>query len=135
MAVHGKPDRSSASARARRGRAATPLPAAVVHRPGRRHVDGDQTPVHAAPHAADGAAPAAARQSPGHRPPVPRDSVGALLFVFLAATLVMVAAVILVGIVERSWVLVPVMLVDFATTLGVVAYITGLLADDGESPA
>jgi hypothetical protein len=135
MAVHGKPDRSSASARARRVRAATPLPAALVHRPGHRRVEGGPNSVHAAPHAGDGAAPAAARQLPGHRPPVPRDSVGALLFVFLAATLVMVAAVILVGIVERSWVLVPVMLVDFATTLGVVAYITGLLADDGESPA
>jgi hypothetical protein len=62
-----------------------------------------------------------------------RDGVGALLFVFVAATLVMVAAVIVVGIVDRLWVLVPVMLVDFATTFGVVAYIARLLADDGES--
>ena len=59
---------------------------------------------------------------------------GALLLVFLAATLVMVAAVIGVGIVARWWVLVPVMLADFATTFGVVAYITRLLGDDGESP-
>jgi hypothetical protein len=64
-----------------------------------------------------------------------RDGVGALLFVFVAATLVMVAAVIVVGIVDRLWVLVPVMLVDFATTFGVVTYILRLLADDGESPA
>jgi hypothetical protein len=64
-----------------------------------------------------------------------RDGVGALLLVFVAATLVMVAAVIVVGIVDRLWVLVPVMLVDFATTFGVVAYIARLLADDGESPA
>ena len=62
-----------------------------------------------------------------------RDGVGALLFVFVAATLVMVAAVIVVGIVDRLWVLAPVMLVDFATTFGVVAYIARLLADDGES--
>jgi hypothetical protein len=66
--------------------------------------------------------------------PSARDGVGQLLSVFLAATLVMVAAVIVVGIVDRSWVLVPVMLVDFATTCGVVAYIARLLADDGESP-
>lgn len=64
-----------------------------------------------------------------------RDGVGALLFVFVAATLVMVAAVSVVGIVDRLWVLVPVMLVDFATTFGVVAYILRVLADDGESPA
>lgn len=64
-----------------------------------------------------------------------RDGVGALLFVFIAATLVMVAAVSVVGIVDRLWVLVPVMLVDFATTFGVVAYILRVLADDGESPA
>jgi hypothetical protein len=62
------------------------------------------------------------------------DGVGELLSVFLAATLVMVTAVIVVGIVGRWWVLVPVMLVDFATTFGVVAYIARLLADDGESP-
>jgi hypothetical protein len=60
--------------------------------------------------------------------------VGALLSVFVAATLVMVAAVIVVGIVERWWVLVPAMLADFATTFAVVTYITRLLGDDGESP-
>jgi hypothetical protein len=43
--------------------------------------------------------------------------------------------VIVVGIVDRWWVLVPVMIVDFATTFGVVAYIARLLADDGEAPA
>jgi hypothetical protein len=52
------------------------------------------------------------------------------LFVFVAATLVMVT----VGIVDRCWVLAPVMLVDLATTFGVVAYITRLFADDGEAP-
>ena len=63
-----------------------------------------------------------------------RDGVGALLGVFLAATLVMVTAVIVVGSVDRLWILAPVMLVDFATTFGVVTYIMRLLADDGESP-
>ena len=47
----------------------------------------------------------------------------------------MVIAVIVVGSVDRLWVLVPVMLVDFATTFGVVTYIMRLLADDGERPA
>jgi hypothetical protein len=60
--------------------------------------------------------------------------VAALLFVFVAATLVMVTAVIAAVIVDRWWVLAPVMLVDFATTFGVVAYIMRLLADDGEAP-
>ena len=45
----------------------------------------------------------------------------------------MVIAVIVVGMVNRLWVLVPVMLVDFATTFGVVTYIARLLSDDGES--
>ena len=66
--------------------------------------------------------------------PSPRHGVGQLLSVFLAATLVMVVAVIVVGTVDGWWVLVPVMLVDFATTFGVVAYIARMLVDDGESP-
>ena len=64
-----------------------------------------------------------------------RDGVGALLGVFVAATLVMVTAVIVVGSVDRLWILAPVMLVDFATTFGVVTYIMRLLSDDGESTA
>ena len=40
------------------------------------------------------------------------------------------------GLLSTAWtVVVPVMLVDFATTCGVVTYIMRLLADDGESPA
>jgi hypothetical protein len=53
--------------------------------------------------------------------------------VFLAATLVMVAAIIVVGIADRWWVLVPVMLVDFAITFGVMSYVVRLLGDDGEA--
>jgi hypothetical protein len=40
-----------------------------------------------------------------------------------------------VGIVDRCWVLAPVMLVDLTTTFSVVAYIMRLFADDGEAPA
>lgn len=58
-----------------------------------------------------------------------------MLLVFLAATLVMVAAVTAIGLVDRWWVLVPVMLVDFAATFSVLAGITRLLADDGEPAA
>lgn len=61
------------------------------------------------------------------------DSAGSLLCVFLAATLVMVAAVIVVGIADRWWVLVPMMLVDFAATFGVMTYVLRLLGDDGDA--
>ena len=54
-----------------------------------------------------------------------------ILFVFVAAILVMVAAVTVVAEVNRWWVLVPVMVVAVATVLGVLATITHLLADDG----
>jgi hypothetical protein len=80
-----------------------------------------------------GTVPAPTPQSLG-RERSPKDSVGILMFVFVAATLVMVAAVIAVGIVGRWWVLVPVMLVDFAITFGVVAYIMWLLGDNGDAP-
>ena len=58
-----------------------------------------------------------------------------ILFVFVAAILVMVAAVTVVAEVNRWWVLVPVMAVALVTVLGVLATITHLLADDGERPA
>jgi hypothetical protein len=80
-------------------------------------------------------ASAPARHPSRREGPSAGAGVGQLLSVFLAATLVMVTAVIVVGIVDRWWVLVPVMLVDFATTFGVVAYLARLLADDGEAPA
>ena len=54
-----------------------------------------------------------------------------ILFVFVAAILVMVAAVTVVAEVDRWWVLVPVMVVALVTVLGVLATITHLLADDG----
>ena len=54
-----------------------------------------------------------------------------ILFVFVTAILVMVAAVTVVAEVNRWWVLVPVMVVALVTVLGVLATITHLLADDG----
>ncbi len=132
MAVQTKPVPSSAPAPAGDRRATAAVPAPVGHRPRRRGA-GEGTikapqrlraPLSTAPAARH--PPMRGRRSAG-------DGVGQLLSVFLAATLVMVTAVIVVGIVDRLWVLVPVMLVDFATTFGVVAYIARLLADDGES--
>jgi hypothetical protein len=58
-----------------------------------------------------------------------------LLLIFVAATMVMVVAVAIVAIVDRWWVLVPVMLVDFAVTYALIAMIARLLRDDGEPPA
>ena len=54
-----------------------------------------------------------------------------ILLVFVAAIVVMVAAVTLVDVVNRWWVLVPVMAVAVVAVLGVLATIAHLLADDG----
>jgi hypothetical protein len=124
----GSPARSSTRSR----RATSPLPASVGHRPTRRAAPALATPRSPAPVVAT----PVQRHRPHNRAPrTLRDGVGALLGVFVAATLVMVTAVIVVGSVDRLWILAPVMLVDFATTFGVVSYIMRLLADDGESPA
>jgi hypothetical protein len=53
-----------------------------------------------------------------------------LLLVFFAATVIMVIAVVLVGAAAESWVLVPVMLVDFAVTFAVIATLVQLLGHD-----
>ena len=53
-----------------------------------------------------------------------------ILLVFVAAIMVMVAAVTVVAEVDRWWVLVPVMVVAVLAVLGVLATITHLLADD-----
>jgi hypothetical protein len=75
---------------------------------------------------------------PGPRPPsTPSDDgrdVGlSLLISFLAAALLMVGAVVAIGIVDRSWILVPVMIVDLAATFCVLATIAHLLRDDAGS--
>jgi hypothetical protein len=133
VTVEPKPTGSSRSAPTRRQRLTSPLPAPVRRRaPRRAGHDRAQAPQRFdAPPPAP--APTRRRHTQSHGPV--RDGVGALLGVFVAATLIMVAAVIVVGSVGQWWVLVPVMLVDFATTCGVVTYITRLLADDGEPPA
>lgn len=130
MAVQPKPVPSSAPAPAGGRRATAALPIAVGHRPRRRGAGEGTVEAHRQLRAPLSTAPAPAL----HTPVRGGDGVGQLLSVFLAATLVMVTAVIVVGIVARWWVLVPVMLVDFATTFGVVACIARLLADDAESP-
>jgi hypothetical protein len=63
--------------------------------------------------------------------PLERDRGTRLLLIFFGATLVMVVAVVLVGVVDQTWVLVPVMLIDLLVTFAVVAAIMGLLDDDG----
>lgn len=78
------------------------------------------------------------RPAPGAHPPsTPSDDgrdVGlSLLISFLAAALLMVGAVVTIGIVDRSWVLVPVMFVDLAATFCVLATIAHLLRDDAGS--
>lgn len=75
---------------------------------------------------------------PGPPPPsAPSDAgrdVGlSLLISFLAAALLMVGAVVAIGIVDRSWILVPVMIVDLAATFCVLATIAHLLRDDAGS--
>jgi hypothetical protein len=45
----------------------------------------------------------------------------------------MVGAVVAIGIVDRSWILVPVMVVDLAVTFCVLAAIAHLLRDDDGS--
>ena len=57
------------------------------------------------------------------------------LMVFVAAVLIVVAAVVVTGAVDRWWVLVPVMLADFAATFGVIFTINRLLRDDDEPRA
>jgi hypothetical protein len=135
VAVQPKPVRSSAPVPAGGRRATGALPTYVGHRPPRRGAEEGTIEGHRRLRAPLGTAPAPERHPSMRGRPSARDGVGQLLSVFLAATLVMVAAVIVVGIVDRWWVLVPVMLVDFTTTFGVVAYIAHMLADDGESPA
>ncbi len=133
MAVQPKAALSSAPAPAGGRRATAPVPAPVGHRPRRRGAGEGTINAHQRLRAPLSTARVAARHPPMRRRRSAAAGVGQLLSVFLAATLVMVTAVIVVGIVDRLWVLVPVMLVDFATTFGVVAYIARLLAGDGES--
>lgn len=135
MAVQPKPVPASAAAPADARRARAAPTTRVDRRSRHRGAPEGAIDVPERFRAPLGTASAPARHAPRREQPSAGDGVGQLLSVFLAATLVMVVAVIVVGIVDRWWVLVPVMLVDFATTFGVVAYIARLLTDDGEAPA
>ncbi|MEO8688789.1 MAG: hypothetical protein ABI611_11295 [Solirubrobacteraceae bacterium] len=53
------------------------------------------------------------------------------MLTFVAAMLIMVAGVTLVGAVDQWWVLAPVMLVDFILTFVVVALFVELLGEGG----
>ena len=52
-----------------------------------------------------------------------------VLLAFIAAAMIMVVGVVLVGAVGQWWVLVPVMLVDFIVTFVVLALVVELLGD------
>ena len=58
-----------------------------------------------------------------------------MLVLLIAALLVMVAAIALLEVVGHLWALVPVMLIDFAATIAVMAGINRLLADADGPPA
>src|SRR5690349_11308800 len=62
----------------------------------------------------------------------PEAGLGVLL-VFVTAALVMVGAVVVAGVVDRMWVLVPVMCVDLVATFAVLASVAWLLGGDGDS--
>jgi hypothetical protein len=129
VAIQSKPVRPTRSAPARGSRAAAAPPA----RAGRLTDAG-----HAAVPSRRAAAPLPtspiiARPPPGARGPSERDRGIELLLAFVVAALVMVVAVAIVAVVGRWWVLVPVMLVDFAATFAVIATIVHLLRDGGDT--
>jgi hypothetical protein len=68
---------------------------------------------------------------------VPRPGSGfgslAVLFVPTAGVLAMVAAIVLVNVVNSTWVLIPVMILALIAVLAVMATIMRMLAD-GEKP-
>ena len=107
----------------------TGVPAAPAPRARRRNDAG-----HATVRSRPPALPHSAAPSPAARRAPPPDRGTRVLLVFVAATLIMVAAVALVGAVGQWWVLVPVMLVDFILTFIVLALVVQLLGNgDGGS--
>ena len=71
--------------------------------------------------------------APGSESPPLRDRGISLLTVFTAATLLIVALVCVVGSVDRWWILIPVMAVDFVVTGAVLAVMVHLLDDGSET--
>jgi hypothetical protein len=78
--------------------------------------------------------PVSSRADPAAAVSPPARSAGGLsmLLVFTAAVLAVTLAVVVLAIANQWWVLVPVMLVDFAVTIGVTAMTLHLLADGAE---
>jgi hypothetical protein len=127
VAIQSKPVRPTRSASAR-GRRAAATPPGRAGRPS----DGDavvSSPRAAAP---PPTSPIIARPPRGAGGPSERDRGIELLLAFVVAALVMVAAVAILAAVGSWWLLVPVMLVDFAATFAVIATIVHLLRDGGD---
>jgi hypothetical protein len=62
-----------------------------------------------------------------------RDRGSVLLIVFTSALLLMVGLVSLAAVVDRAWILIPVMAIDLTVTAGVLASVLKLMGnDDGE---
>ena len=93
----------------------------------RRRVDAGEAAARSQPPAP----PRSARPSPAETTAPRTDRGIRFLLVFVAAMLIMVAGVTLVGAVGQWWVLVPVMLVDLILTYIVLALIVELLGEGG----
>lgn len=135
MAAQLRPARGPAAAD--RGITSVPRAGAAHRAPTRRRRPAEPAPMQPRGQQVPSGSPPA-RTVPG-RPPPSRPSDGgrdvglSLLGSFLAAALLMVGAVVVVGLVNRLWVLVPVMAVDLAATFCVLATIAHLLRDDAGS--
>jgi hypothetical protein len=131
VAIQSKPVRRTRStpARGRRAAAAPPGRVGRLNDPGRVVAP---SPRAAAPLPNS---PIAARPSRAAERSSERDRGIELLLAFVVAALVMVAAVAILAVVGSWWVLVPVMLVDFAATFAVIATIVHLLRDGGDPRA
>lgn len=121
MAVQLKPVPHPASAQ----RGAAPGGRAGTAHPPRRE---------RSPFAARERQPVSQRADPDAVASRPAQSAGgvSMLLVFTAAVLAVTLAVVVLAIANQWWVLVPVMLVDFAVTIGVTAMTLHLLADGAE---
>jgi hypothetical protein len=126
VAVQSKPVRPRAPAHPRRATPAAPT------RARRRSDVADATVAPPRPDAPPPTSPMIVGRSSGGG----RLSRGDHLFLaFFAATMIMVVAVVLVGAVDRMWVLVPVMLVDLTVTFALIATLVSLIGDDGKPSA
>jgi hypothetical protein len=122
VAVQSKPARPSAPAPRRRAAHGVPIGA----RRSTEAVDAAVTRTQSG--ALPTTSPTILRRRP-HGGASPRGD--ELLLVFFGATMVMVAAVVLVGAAGQMWVLVPVMLVDLTVTFAVIGTLVSMLGGDG----